>query len=355
MFSHGLFVMKILDKNLRQGEVKVLVETSEDVWFVSQIIDAGDVVKGKTLRKLKVSEEADPTKRAVFMAVQVEKVDFAGDQLRLNGKMLEGPEDVPRGSYHTFQVEVGTTFSIVKERWLSFQLQRLEEAAESAKANVLVVLFDREDAYFARLRQAKVEVLAHLQGDVERKRSDGQKKGNFFEEIVKQIKEYDARLKCDAIVVASPAFWKEELLKVIKDESIRKKLVQATCSSVDESAFDEVLRRDEVRVALQRERVARELLLVDSVLGEIAKKGSVAYGIAQVSQAVEAGAVKSLLLTDGLVRKLREEGTFAKLDSVMRAVDDQKGEVVIIASDHQGGKRLDGLGGVAALLRYKLF
>src|SRR3972149_4017479 len=104
MFSHRQRVMKIVEKNLRQGEVKVLVETGEDVWFVAQVIDPGDIVKGKTLRKLKVSEEADATKRSVFMAVQVEKVDFAGDQLRLNGKMIEGPEDVPRGSYHTFSV-----------------------------------------------------------------------------------------------------------------------------------------------------------------------------------------------------------------------------------------------------------
>ncbi len=346
--------MKIVERDLRKGEVKLIVETPEDVWCVAQVVDKGDSIKGKTLRKVKVSEEADPEKRAVFMSIQIEKVDFAGDQLRLNGKMLEGPEDVPRGSYHTFQVEVGTTCTITKERWFSFQLQRLEEAQEQQKAKVLVVLFDREDAYFGRLRSGKLEMLAHLQGDVQKKRSDVQGKGNFFEQIVKQMKEYDERFKSSAIVVASPAFWKEELLKVIKDDALRKKFVQTTCSSVDESAFDEVLRRDDVRSALARERVAKELIIVDQVLTEIAKKGAVAYGVKQVASAVEAGAVRTLIVTDGLVKKLRDDEKFEKLDQLMRAVDDQKGEVVLIGSDHQGGKRLDGLGGVAALLRYKM-
>ena len=346
--------MKIVEKDLRKGEVKLIVETPEDVWAVSQVVDAGDVIKGKTMRKVKVSEEADPTKRAVYMEIEVEKVDFAGDQLRLNGKMREGPEDVPRGSYHTFQVEVGTTCTIKKGHWFGFQLQRLEEAEEQQKAKVLVVLFDREDAYFGRLRSGKLEMLAHLQGDVQKKRSDVQGKGNFFEQIGKQIKEYDDRFKSSAIVVASPAFWKEELLKVVKDDALRKKFVQTTCSSVDESAFDEVLRRDDVRQALARERVAKELIVVDQVLGEIAKKGAVTYGQKQVEGAVEAGAVRILVVTDGLIKKLRDENKFAKLDQLMRQVDSEKGEVILIASDHQGGRRLDGLGGVAALLRYKL-
>ncbi|RJQ18691.1 mRNA surveillance protein pelota [Candidatus Woesearchaeota archaeon] len=346
--------MKILEKNLRQGEVKVLVEVPEDVWFLGQLIDKGDIVKGKTLRKLKVTEEADPIKRAVYMAIQVEKVEFAGDSLRVNGTMREGPEDVPRGSYHTFSVEVGTTVSIVKEKWFGFQLQRLEEACEQSKARVLVVVFDREEAFIGRLRASKIELLAHLAGEVQKKHNGVVAKGDFFAELARQVEQYDARLKCDAVVLASPAFWKEELLKVIKSDALRKKIVQATCSSVDESAFDEVLKSDSVRAALSRERVAKELHAVDRVLAEIAKKGAVAYGFAQVKTAADAGAIRELLVTDSLIAKRRLDRTFAAVDQVLRAVDAQKGDIVIVSGDHQGGKRLDGLGGMAALLRYKI-
>ena len=95
--------MKIVHKNLKAGEVKLVVENAEDLWLLSQVIDAGDTLKGQTVRKLKVNEEADATKRTVFMAIGVEKTEF-GQLLRVSGKITDGPEDVPRGSYHTFSI-----------------------------------------------------------------------------------------------------------------------------------------------------------------------------------------------------------------------------------------------------------
>ena len=55
-----------------------------------------------------------------------------------------------------------------------------------------------------------------------------------------------------------------------------------------------------------------------------------------------------------LIQKLRGEDKFPPLDALMRAVDSYNGVVVIVSGEHEGGRKLDGLGGVAALLRYKL-
>ena len=38
----------------------------------------------------------------------------------------------------------------------------------------------------------------------------------------------------------------------------------------------------------------------------------------------------------------------------MKTVDSTKGDIIIISSDHEAGKKLDGLGGIAAILRFKL-
>jgi len=61
-----------------------------------------------------------------------------------------------------------------------------------------------------------------------------------------------------------------------------------------------------------------------------------------------------LLITDNLILKLRAEEQFEKVDVIMRTVDKQKGVITVISGEHMGGKKLDGLGGIAALLRYKL-
>ena len=45
---------------------------------------------------------------------------------------------------------------------------------------------------------------------------------------------------------------------------------------------------------------------------------------------------------------------FEKIDFLMKKVEEMRGKVYLISSEHEGGKKLDGLGGVAGLLRYKL-
>jgi len=346
--------MKITHKNLKQGEIKVLVETPEDLWYLSQIIDAGDAVKGKTPRKIKPTEEAEAIKRMVYIALTVEKIEYTANTLRVAGKITEGPEDVPRGSYHTFAIEPGTTITITKEHWYGYQLDRLEEATEAKLAKIMICVFDREDAYFALMKRTGAEVLAHIRGEVEKKRITTKVTASFYEQIIKQLEQYDERYKLDYIILGSPSFWKEELYKVLKNDNLRKRIIQATCSSVDEQAINEVLKREEVATALKQERTSKEMILVEKVLQEISKKGAVVYGIKKTEEAAIAGAIETLLVTDTLIHKLREENKFATVDAIMRTTDKQKGKVVIISGEHAGGKKLDGIGGIAGLLRYKL-
>lgn len=349
--------MKIISSNFKKGEAKIKVESLDDLWYLTQIIDKNDFVKGKTLRKIKVgSAEKEAVRKSVFIELQVEKVEFSKttNRLRVLGTIIEGPEDVQKGSYHTFNVELGTIITIVKENWPAYQIDRLKEAAKASALKILICVFDREDAFFALMKRAGYELLTKIHGNVAKKGVDEKIKSTFYSQIIKQLEEYDKRFKLDKIILASPAFWKEELFKVLQNEEIKKKIVQATCSSADESAINEVLKRDEVQKALKEERVSDELALVENVLKEISKQGLAAYGMDEVEQAVEAGAVKDLLVTDALIMQLREEDKFDRLDDMMKQADKNKAKIHIISVEHSGGKKLEGLGGIAALLRFKL-
>ncbi|RMD58373.1 mRNA surveillance protein pelota [Candidatus Woesearchaeota archaeon] len=346
--------MKIVSQNLKTGEVSLVVESSEDLWYLSQLIDPGDIVRGKTVRKVKVTQESEPVKRTMTLALRTERTEYGPSQLRVSGRIVEGPEDIPRGSYHTIGVEPQQKITIVKPKWYSYQLDRLKEAAQGKGAIVLICIFDREDAFFAVLRRQGVERLAHIEGDVQKKRMDVKAKGDFFSQVEKKIAEYDLRMNPDVIVVASPAFWKEEFAKSLKDAKLKKKIVFATCSAANWRAISEVLRRDEVRAALRSERWMREMRAVDEVLERIAKRGDVAYGLERVRDAALAGAIDRLVISDSLISRAREENEFDKIDEIMRATEQSRGEVVIVSSKHEGGKKLDGIGGIAALLRYKV-
>jgi len=346
--------MKLVHKDLKQGNVKLVIESSDDLWYLTQMLSPGDFVSGKTLRKIRVTEESEPVKKAVFLKIDVEKIEFQPSLLRVGGVIVEGPEDIPRGQHHTFNVESGTVLTVSKSHWFSYHLKNLEDSLRQKGAKFLICVFDREDAYFALTEPAGFKVLSRLKGSVAKKAVESNVKENFYQSIIKQLKEYDSRFQPFFIILASPAFWKEELLSHLKDDSLKKKMVQATCAGVDEKSINEVLKRDEVKNALGDERSRRELVLVEELLSEISKQGLAVYGIDDVNNAVLCGAVSSLLVSANFIKEQQELGVFQKINSLMEQVDRSRGEVHIISSDNDAGKQLDGLGGIAALLRFKI-
>ena len=352
--------MKKINADFRKGYAKIKMENADDLWYLSQIIDKGDLISGKTLRKIKIGGEEDRkakvTKKPVFIKIKVEKIEFAESQtlLRVAGIIEEGNEDIPKGEHHTFNVEEGTEITITKGKWLNFQIDKLKEAFTQKIAKILLVVFDREEAYFASMKKYGYEVLMHIEGNVAKKDMDTIKISNFYVEIIDKVKEYDSRQKLDNIILASPAFWKEELSKNLNDDNLKKKIVLATCSSVDKSSFNEVLKRDEVRKVLSQDRITKEINLVEDLMAEISNNGKAVYGLKDTKNAIDAGAVETLLITDKLIQKLRQQDKFDKLDNIMKTADSMGAKIHIISSNHEGGNKLDGLGGLGAILRYKL-
>ena len=114
------------------------------------------------------------------------------------------------------------------------------------------------------------------------------------------------------------------------------------------------MKRPELAEVLKSSRAREEQLLVDHLLSEINKDNLAAYGLVEVQKAVDAGAVSSLLVTDTFITKQKEKNDYTKIDEMMKQIDSLQGKIHIISSKHEGGKKLDGLGGIAVILRYIL-
>ena len=350
--------MKIVAAAFKRGDVKVRAETADDLWTLSQVINKGDSIRARTVRKIKLdSEKAQVIKKNVTLAIGVENVEWssAATALRISGQVLIGEEDIPKGSYHTITIEPLDELVIEKRIWPGYQIQRLEDAVNSDSSKTIVCAFDREEATVALLKKYGHEVLAQLKGDMPKKRIQTQGGVNFFKVIGENLEQYAQRYKAQHIIVGSPSFWKDELLKVWKpSEQVKKILIMATCSSGDESAIAEILRRPETQTALAQERVAQEAALVDQIFEKISKNAHVAYGLVEVRRAVDSGAVKLLLITDKLLNTHREANSVHVIESVLMNAENMKAEVHIISSSHSAGSRLDGLGGIAATLRFSI-
>ncbi len=348
--------MKLLLKDLKKGEIKIKAENSEDLWYLGNIIDENDLIKGKTLRKIKVGQEQSQRiiKKPVFIEIRAEKIESGDNSLRVLGKITQAPEDVPLGNYHSFAIEENSIISITKEKWLRFQLDKLNEACLEKPSKILIVVHDREEAFFAMMKKYGYEILAEIKGSVQKKDIEQQVKGSFYSEIIRQTRDYSDRYKINHVILASPAFWKEDLMKELKDNELKSRIILATCSSVGKNGIEEVLKRPETREALRQDRISKEANLVENLLLEISKSSLAAYGLEEVENAAFAGAVKDLLITDSLIKKSRQENNYEKIDNIMKIVEKQKGEINMISHEHEGGKKLNGLGGIAAILRYRM-
>ncbi len=344
--------MRILKKNLRgdEGEIALLPESLDDLWHLQHLIARGDLVFALTHRKVPaIADKARPEKmerKTVRLGVKVEDIEFHmySNWLRLHGIIKSGM-DV--GAYHTLNIEVGTQLSILKYHWRPDLLARIDEAvAESQRPRVVIALIEEGEATIGVLRQFGVQTAAELrQGSG--KGSGEDTRGGFLRDVARAI---DTTAKDGAeVILAGPGFTKEDLKKVIDSSlpDLAKRIAMDDTSSIGRSGFQEVLRRGSVKSVLEASRIAREALLIEDLFREIATDGKAAYGIKEVETARNYGAIEKLLVLDELARR-------GKVDEIMREVADARGKVVIFSSDFEPGDRLRSLGGVAALLRFKI-
>ena len=71
-----------------------------------------------------------------------------------------------------------------------------------------------------------------------------------------------------------------------------------------------------------------------------------------VSRKIDSGNISVLLISENFIKESREKGNYGDIDLVMSHAESLKAQITIIASDDPM-RKLDGLGGIACLLRWK--
>ncbi len=334
--------------NKVKNVVHVTVESQEDNWYLSHIITSGDFVSGITERKIKVGQEPNvkTVRKKVWIKLEVEKVEYEPEHksLRILGPIVEGPEDVSKGSYHSFSLEEGESIKIEKEEWGVYEIKKLKESLEK-NIQALLVIFDREEARFAKLDSTGFEEISKLKGDVQKKGYDVNTT-NFYKEINSALEEYVSTQNPECIVIASPSFWKEYLEKELS-ENVKKRVIWSSISGNNKAAFKELLRKKEVVSGLKNHRVSRQEKLVQDVMRSIAEEKA-CIGLNETKKAVNIGAVEKLFVTESFLRKSKEESKYKDLDKLLSLAESMQGEIHIVDSEE-----IDGVGGICGILRWK--
>jgi protein pelota len=346
--------MQIIKKDIKHGEIIIKITEQEDLWHLSHVIVKGDVIKGKTERKIKVGndENAKVVRKQIYLVLENEKTEYEpeNNSLRILGIIKEGPDDVPLGSHHSFNLEEGTVITIVKQKWAKYEIDRLYEA-EKPKTVSLLVVFDRENAILAYLTGKGYRKIAELKGDVQKKADDKKNNYDFYEEICKKIEECEKRDTIHNIIIASPAFWKDYLLIKMSDE-LRKKTISATISDVSESAINELMKRPELTKTLTDNRTAQELREIDDLLKNI-RDDKAFYGFEDSKNKIFLGTAEKVIVSENFLKKMKEKENYTEIDSLLMTAEDMNAKIIILTNS-ESCKKLDSLGGIAGITRWKI-
>jgi protein pelota len=347
--------MKVIFRDLRHGEIKLMPENLDDIWHLYNIIDEGDLVRGMTFRTNEQKDDKIRSKKAekkrMKLGIRVKEVNFHefSDRLRILGIIEEGPQDL--GSHHTLNVDAEemNVISIVKEEWKYHQLERIDEAVKLRSQPIVVfVSLDEDSATIAVLRQSGVQWIADIDSRRSGKMYESVDTGkDYFGEIVSVVR--TNKDKDSPLVVVGSGFTKEHFIEYgrSKEPALFENCFSHGTSVAGMNGVQEAIKTGIVEKITKENRVVFETNIIERLFEEIKKDGLATYGEKEVSNALNNGAVERLLISDIMVRTKRGE-------HLLKLAKQTNGEFTIINTLNEAGKKFDGIGGIAALLRFKI-
>lgn len=356
--------MKVLSFDQEKNFI-VLVPTSlEDLLLLYDFIDKKDLVSGKTHRVIKFGEDQEEKEKVqIEVTIETEEkfLDFQKGCLHVSGRIVEGPEDIEgiKGKLQTISILMNKEYKIQKKtedkfKWILL-FRRLEEKAR----RLIVLAVDSEEATLAIVPEVgEIEAQTFL-GESSDKRdvkAREQLLSGFLDEleknVVRKLKAIDA-----PIIIAGPGFIKEKLAERLKSyNEVRDKIVAVVPStSASIAGINEVIKSEVVGKALGEFKAYKEARAVEDILKQLGHDPSlILFDVEKIREFAQRGAVSLLLLVDNITSILNPK-VYGLLNEILIEVEGHGGTVILVNSKSEAGKKLRSLGGIVAMLRYKIF
>jgi protein pelota len=346
--------VRLVHRDATTGALKLRLETPSDLWRVARFVRPGDRVGASTTRRDPEAPEsvsgAERDRRRVFLTVRAEQVEFHGfsKHVRITGPIVEGPID--QGRHHTLDLGEGDDLIVAKDTITAAERAVLDEGlAGRGDPAIFLGAVDWGDSSFVRLRGRAIEPVADVRRTIAGKQYEGgqaeKDRKSYLDELAGiVVREGSAAA---AVVIAGPGFLKEHLVKRLQeaDPALARKVRVYPTAESGRVGIDELLRSGRATEVLRGSVAAEEAEMVERLTRSLAGGVRAAVGPREVAEAVDAGAVETLLLSESL---LADAGLAPVLDRAREA----KMRLFVVRDEGDAGKRLAGLGRIAAILRW---
>ncbi|KAI9838885.1 MAG: hypothetical protein M1819_004093 [Sarea resinae] len=378
--------MRLIKQNIDRdgsGTITLFPEEPEDMWHAYNLIRPTDLLRASALRRVTTESSTGATSSHrvhTTLTLRVTSIDFdpQAGQLHVAGRIAEENKYVKTGQYHTLDLELLRNFTLEKaEGWDSVALDVVREAVDPDKrAEVVAVVMQEGLANVCIITEHQTILRQRVEMSIPRKRAGraaDHDKGlsRFFNTLLETLlRHLDLSLTPPRpLLLASPGFTAAAFLSHILQTAqttsnkpllaLRPSILVVHSSSGHLHALTEVLSSPEVLSKLSDTKYARETSLMDTFFTLLRKDdGRAWYGPREVERAVEKGAVGRgggvLLISNALFRAqdVAVRRRWVRLVDTVR--EKEGGEVRVLSSEHESGKRLEDLGGVAAILTFPL-
>ncbi|HZX20274.1 MAG TPA: mRNA surveillance protein pelota [archaeon] len=343
--------MNILKVDRRNSFFEIVPDNFDDLWHLEKLIEKGDLVSGSSERKIKGKHEGDKAvKEKIFVELEVEKTEFheATNQLRILGLVTQAKpiELVELRSHHALEAQIGEKIKVQKKELKNYQIERLERAKKaSGREKLLIIVMDDEQADLAFLKDTGLDVKAKLNAKKQGKMFESKEKEKpYFEELLKTITDMNA----EKIVIAGPGFEKQNFEKYLKNKNTKIKPSFEATNSVGITGLNELVKSGKIDKLIEGYHSAEESKAVEKILEGISS-GLSAIGFEETKKAAQQGAVEKLVVLEKMLSEKRSE-----TEEIIDQAEQLKAKTIFVNSKSDAGQKLEGLGGISAVLRYSL-
>ena len=348
--------VKVLDSKRRA--VEVLPRSEEDLWTLAMSLRKGDRLRLVVLRDVAGRDAKEKQRRPIEVTLRLESVEFQpfSGALRVFGVIEEGPDRFGvRGRHQSAYISLNQPVIMIREEgWDERTLRKIAQSGPKGRAVVASVDYD----------EAAVGVLTSegLKVTLDRTLSIGPKDDPLREaridealaELTDAIINAAAEEGAKAIIVVGPGPLKEQLAERVRSRSPSLAVIVDSTSSGGLEGLYEALRRDSVVSALREIEAVEAQMVLDEFLRRVSRDpGTVAYTIDEVLEAAEMGAVDKAVFVDDYLYSPDIEVS-QKFARAVEEVERRGGRAIMITRESPAAAQIIAMGGVIALLRYRL-
>ncbi|EAN32638.2 mRNA surveillance protein pelota [Theileria parva strain Muguga] len=357
-------------------QLKLFLETHDDLWFLYNIAFKGDLIEGFTSRKIKTENcnsicvKQEIKKFTIRLCIESVQYTTSYDDIHVTGtNVLENPY-VKIGQYHTLDVQPNSTITLFKEEWNKLCEDKLSHILNvSMNAEQAFLVIDNGRASFFLLSQYMTKEVFKLIHNIPIRKTSSHRSSNsskssesFYRMILDKIdSELDFKV-LRMVVITGPGIFKDLFFEYMKANSLNlnhvnihknlSRFILCNSSFSDKNAINEVLSNPLLSSKLNYVFYHDHNKVLDELKTRLEMNDEkVCFGFDDIYNAVTLGAVESILVSDNVIREASST-TRRKIHELVDEVKHYGGGVYYFSDNHCATEYIKNLTGLVALLRF---